>query len=792
LPIPALQPGVNEIPTVTVHAHAPAGTASPSAASWMDALPSAEPTAGMKAAAAEAAQTSAPAEPSAAARFLQGLAATAEAIPRGAVGGKVLDIANAALATPLNMIYGQPAGSAEAPMAPKPAPEGFRFMGLPDAFGQALAEQQAGHKQVQGEAPISSGIGEVTGALGTGLVAAPGLAFKGATTLPQTLPAVIDMAGSVGSYLARNAGFGAATSYAAGGSPVTGAEIGGGAAAVVPAIAAPLVAAGRTAYRTLAPVFSSAAQEASVAANLGRAVTPGEIQTSPVGPLSLVEATNNPAVAAKSDIAAAYNPAANTSLRTAQQQAVDAQIAKVGTPTTEAAASTTFGNTVRGARVLAGKEESRLWTVPALAVKEVTPTPIRESVGVALREMDPVLRDRMSGQLQALVNKLNRAGRTTVRDLNGIRSELERIARNSPDGTERSQARTLSDAFMEGMDRVPEIAGAPEWSYTPPPSYPGYAGPPRTPVTVPAVEPDPEIAAAYQAARDYTREMRTLFNDSKLAAVLKKAEGVYRMRPSDAAQTFFDFADGGPEGAQTITQLADFIENLKAQPGASKIAITLRDSARAYIAAALSDASRLGAGKAFSPAAMIQFLDKNKAWIASSGLFERPQVEAWQQLLEYGEMLRRPAQLLREVGSATQPRGVRAQSFIDQIMTPWIRRLGELVMTGAAAQLHGGVGAALSFMASGGFETAVMKAENAMRTTMAAALFDAQGAKDLLLKATANNARRLAPGTVKLLTQLRLAAGSDVAPHVIGASQSPALVVQPGQQPTEVRGQPSP
>lgn len=711
-------------------------------------------------------------------RFLGSTAATLEGIPRGIVGDAAVDNVNAALGMIPGMFYGQPAGSAK-PNMPLGTLEdirqnmpsnGFRLMGPGDAFSQAKAISQAEHKQMGDAFPLASMAGEAGGALTTGIAAAPALAYKA----PMAAATVMPKIAAAGSYLARNAAFGGAASALAGGDPMTGAAIGGGAAATLPAVAAPFKALGK-----LAPIFSNAAQQRSVGRTLGKFIKPGDIETSPVGPLSLAQATNNAEIAARGDLAPSYNATTNARLLADQQAAAAEHVAKIGAPSTEADAADILVRSIRSGRKLAAGEEDRLWTVPELAQRVITAGPVNRSVKKAVDAMEPALKAAMSPQLQAIVSRLNRvsggassqeisaavkaagrpgpgagmyfpgpptkppgipsgSGRTTVRDLNGIRSDLEHIARNSLDGAERKQARALSDAFMTGMDAVPELQAGQHGAQ--------------------------DVFNAYTKARGYTREMRTMFNDPQLRQVMRKIEGVYQKDPVEGARLFFNFSNGNPEGPKSLAQLADFLDTLHMQAGSGAVATDLRDSARSYVASALSEASRLGAGKNFNPKLMQEFLGKNADWMVSSGLFERPQIEAARALMGYTEMLRRPEQLLRQVNSATQPRQARDKTFIDQIMSPWTRRIAETVMTLGAAESHGGIGAGAALMASQAFEHSVASAENAMRTVMAGVLLDSQAAKGLLMNP--RNEGFLSQQTKELIRNLRLATGSEIAPRM--------------------------
>lgn len=583
-----------------------------------------------------------------------------------------------------------------------------------------------------------------------------------------------------------------------------------------------------------APIVMPSAREMSVGRTLDRVTGGSPIETSPVGPLDLAQATNNPEVAARVDLAPSYNAEANAKLRAAQQTAVTEQIGKIGEPSTIPDASAGFTNALRQGRQVAGAEENRLWTVPELAETKITPDPVKASVKGAIATIDPVLRSSMSPELRALVNRLDEAKPTSLRDLNGIRSDIERIARNPmTEGSQRSMARTISDAFLAGMDKVPEIAGAPAIEPVPVsadstvrttqapnapiapvgkqsnrapeisetadrigarltsaerkhaavlraagedpetaihmavwPSQeaalqhnaqvssftnPGMPGAtqgvlPTPEAPRPAIEPNPAITQAYQTARDYTRQMRTMFGTPDSAALLaRNAAGVPRVDASEGARRFFNFSNGSPEGPQSIAQLADFVGSLKRQMKSGPVADQMRESARSYVAASLMKAARAETGQNFNPKTMQDFLRKNGDWMRSSGLFEEPQIKAMDDLMDYASMLRRPEQLIRQVGSATEPRLARRETFIDQLMSPWVRHLGSLATTVTGAHSHGPLGSIVGMAAGGLFEKSVTGAESSMRSLMAQALLDPEVAKSLMMKATSANRRMMMP-----------------------------------------------
>lgn len=651
-------------------------------------------------------------------------------------------------------------------------------------YTRLQAEQRANRHAYEGEHPVASAVAGTLGGIATpGVGELFGAAVPGADLVGKAVNFGRNVA--AGSGLGAAAGFGEAegdlNSRLQGAK--TGAEVGGALSAAAPAVPAiaGAIRAGVQKLPVVGKIVSPVAREASVASNLNATAGGAPIETSPVGPLDLAQATNSPAAALKVDYAKGIPEGAAPARALADQQgaAITREIGDIGAPSTTADASAKFTGALRASHDLARSEETRLWTVPKLARTEITPTGIQQSVNTAVADMDPVLRDSMSPSLRALVNRLNRTGPTTMRDMNGIRSDLLKIARETSDGAERSMANTLSTAFMEGLDKTPEIVGAPAHTYTPTRTH-GNAGPPLAPVTVPEVVADPEIAAAYQTARDYTKRMRTLFADPQSASLLAKTEGVYRKDPSEGARLFFNFSNGSVEGPQSIAELAAFVDTLRHQPGSGQVAQDLREAARSFVAAALSKASRLDAGPNFNAKLMQDFLRINTPWMRNSGLFEPAQIAAANRLLDYAGMLRRTDQLITQANSATNRRSVTGDAFVDQVMRPWIRRLAELAtIAGGAESTHGSVGAMIGVGAAAGFEKAVAHAEHAMRELMAAAVLDSRVAADLQRKVSAGNQRLLAPQTVALMQRIGSEIGGESvpAPAVSAPSAIPAAGV---------------
>lgn len=720
-----------------------AGKGAPDAASapakdqsWQDALPAVAPTTAMQMAGSDGSFKPSPAPAQSQEGFLPALAgstaATLDAIPRGLVGDKTVDYGNALMQTPIRMITG--------------------LQGPTAAFNEGLQNEETTHNALAAKYPIASVGGELMGGAAGGAAAAPALGWEAVPATAGILPKV----GNALGYVARNAGFGAMMSDLSGGNPVTGAAVG----AVLPAahvigsttIGQPLA----WAYNKLAPIWSQVAREGSVGNALNRVVGGSPVETSPVGPLDLGAATNNANVAAKVDVAPTFNAKANEALRTAQQQGVTNQISQIGAPATAADASTTGVNAIRDLAGMARQRESELWNNPALTDYLFRTDGLKQSAQSAVNAIqkdDPGLMLGMVGPINDAISGIAKLpDQANLGNINSYIGVLKSVARRPPMDNPRAGAlanRILS-SVQKGLDDTVTSSGAPS-----------------------------TVQSAYQAARDFTRTRAGIFGTQDMRAIMSKnPTGAFTAEPSEGMRRFFNFSNGSGEGPQNIKQLTDFADEIKQAwvgRGSQFDALSdardkLRDAARSYVASALTDAARVNPGENLNPKLLQEFLNANKDWMRTSGLFGQSQIDATDQLLGYADMLRRPEQLIRQVGSATQPRSARANTFIDQIMTPWMRHLASLAALSAGAEHSGGIGALVGTAIGGGFEGAVTKAEASMRELMAKALLNPRVAQDLMMKANAANRVMMAPQTRQLLDTIRAAVGSDILPQLTATS----------------------
>jgi hypothetical protein len=258
------------------------------------------------------------------------------------------------------------------------------------------------------------------------------------------------------------------------------------------------------------------------------------------------------------------------------------------------------------------------------------------------------------------------------------------------DGTERHTAGILNNAFKNGMDD-----------------------------TFASSTVGDNIKQAYETARGYTREMRPMFGAKDNASVVgKNSAGTFRRDASEGLAPYFNFSNGSPEGAESIAQLSDFIGSLRHQAGSAGLSAEIRESAKSYVAASLTKAARLEEGQRFSPQNAIQFLSKNSGWMQSSGLFDKNQIKAANDLLEYSRLLRRTESLNMQSGSPTNARGETAKTFVDELLSPLVKRTISLGAILGGGSSHGGAGALGGRMAASAFDAMLHKAQESLRDIM--------------------------------------------------------------------------
>lgn len=687
--IPAGQQGSE----VALTPKSPAVAAPPSSAAWMDALPEAQPTPAMQMGKGAPSPESTPPSESPPQSTMQNLAGSAAAfvhgIPRGALGENTIDYGEAALRTPAAMLGGMQGPSA--------------------AFNEALGQIQGTNQQAE-QHPIANTLGNVAGAVGGGLAAAPALGWGSAASTLGKL-------GQGASFIGRNAAFGAGMSALNNGDPRTGAVIGG----VLPAAlvtGSPFAGMASGAMQRLAPLFGQGGREASVGRTLARDVGSSPIQTSPVGPLNLAQATGSPNVAAQADIAPGYNAAAQAGLIGRQQQAIATQIGKIGTAQAPADAAANVTGQVRAGFGAIKDQERSLWNRPALQQTHVGTAPIKQQVGQALDALPHGLKPGVTGNVRAAVDQLNSMPDTaSLSDLNSV-STMLRLASKPTESNPWAAAvgPKLHDAFMQAADNAAHAPGV-----------------------------DPAAYAAWSQARAFTKASHE-FDGPKIKAIMKQGG----KEPSAAGKAIF----ANPEGPKTLADLSGFLAGL---PKGTQASNAIKESARDFLASRMQEEANRATGNKM----LGEFIRKNSTALRNSGILDAPQIKALDELENYTDMLTSPTKLLAQVNSATQARQARAKTFVDEIISPGLIRLGALI-GGGVSFAHGDVMGGLEHSLVGGYAGEQInhhiKAVTAiMQSLKAEAIFDPALAQALMTKASNANAALLSPRVRMILNDARAA-----------------------------------
>ncbi len=379
----------------------------------------------------------------------------------------------------------------------------------------------------------------------------------------------------------------------------------GGALGLAGAMIKPLA---KPVINMISPVLTQSGRDASVVRNLARGgLGAGQIQEPaiPGAPLTTAQATNNPAVAAKMTTAqgmATSNPTVAQAVQNLQQgqaNAIRGELGKISPAATAptgvqpAEASEAFAGSVRQANTAALGQERKLWQQPALAETKVTGQPVMASVMAAMQGLEPGLQAAVTPPINKLVgtlgNIVNDPRGATVRDINSIRSGFLRITRDhNAQPAERVVAGRLASSVLDGLDKVPEIAGSPEIPATP--TSPGR----------PAMPPNPEISEAYQKARDFSRRTHEVLGSKLIKGTLRTET------PSTDARRYFNFGYGKSEGADAVTQLSGLMKEIQHHP----VSADLIQHARDFVVSSMMDMTHLGQSN-FKPEAMANFLNKN-------------------------------------------------------------------------------------------------------------------------------------------------------------------------------------
>ena len=711
-------------------------------------------------------------------------------------------------------------------VAPVPAAAAVSLAtGMP--FSQAYDQVVQHHRQerlaVEQQAPTAATAASLVGGVPSPLNF-PGLfgtAAAGSSYLARAANAVRNVAASAGIGGAAGAGMTEGDLAQRARGAVQGAELGGAIGAVAPVIGgvARTVGAIPAAVRPLVNPQAAAEQQ------VGRVLTelaPGAVPAmtpSPITgmPLNVAQATGNPELASLVDIRNAANVGAMQRERSLQNQSLldtlPGRAAGSVPEETAARASAAVAENVRQAQTLISREESRLWNRPSLTDPKVTTaTTKREVAGVIgrMRQDQPGLSLALdeSGILRRTVAELDgMPEKAAANEINAISSRFRAIARDpsQPDDV-RYIARKLAQATQDGIWKAPEIVGAPArvvprgWEQRNGQTVwtDGY--------TVPAIKPDPDLKADLQAARAFTKREAEVLGHASFDAILRRnSRGNIAAAPETVLNRFFDFANG-VERPGSIKNVTDFLNDIRAEWSSLNAAETggaydpaaitpirreLIDNSRDFIIAKMlgrvsGSAADMGGERMIRTAQIRKWLDVNGRMVRESGMFTPEQIDALNRVRNAADLIERGYERGRPINSATYSR-LSGDRFIDAFLHPVIGAAAGAAIGAATLGTigrivgEGGLGVVLGAEVGGGagLGASLVRRLYEMPRQRALALLDEairnpELARDLMMKATAENARKISPETVKWLRAVAASQPAAQAMRAYGPGTAPA------------------
>ena len=265
-------------------------------------------------------------------------------------------------------------------------------------------------------------------------------------------------------------------------------------------------------------------------------------------------------------------------------------------------ASSNGVDALNAARAATKQAETSLWS--GLNSGSFNGPGIAKGVTQDVAGMPASFRDAITGpnaKLNSFLTELHELPEgATIADINSVRSRLlgaARAARATGDNPTGAAAEQMAGSIMDRIGSDPAIVGAPARAVTAKvPNYPqpGWDGP--TAVVAPAVQPNPELAAAYQAARDYTRQRAQTFGYGEFDNVFRpNSAGNVASNPQTAFGRFFDLSGGTGAGPDRLNSVVSLLRNT-GTPEANAAADQLTTASQNYLKTGLLKNARAGNG----------------------------------------------------------------------------------------------------------------------------------------------------------------------------------------------------
>jgi hypothetical protein len=789
VPIPPLAPGVTELPTVHVHAKAPAPTGAPvvsagatptsgppdlATAAGLVELP--DGTWGLPGTAAQAPA----ATPAAVTKPLPGPTPEAAEMQQQPwfqdMYNNVKQGANTA-GLEEEMLHGSSLGLSDLLVPVVPAAIHALTTGMPFSQAYDLAQQtmQAPRKEFEAEHPDASMVTSMASGIPATKVLAPLFAGAqaGAPALQRILMGMKNLAlggaaGGASSYLMTDG-----TQQQKLEAAKEGAELGGGLTGAAQVLGPTASAVGRYVSSALRPNANVDAMAGNVLLQRAGGTAPTmEAPAIPGMPLGIGGAFNNPGFAAMERETNQVEPIGANQIRAAQNQAVvehattpQAGGVQLATRMEPGEASTNVVTGMQKANEVLRAEERRRWNVDPLAQMKPDLQAVKDRVAKALGRL-PLRVQRAienNADLKGTLGDLQgMADGATLADVNDIRSDLLTVARTLPrtEGLARRAANIAAKEVLDALEDNPEMKA------------------------------DPRAWAAYKAARGYSARMWDVMGHDEFQSMLRTNR--FGNQAGDAgtlAAQLFNLSAGTevtPGGIAGIGRMLDQVQRQwtalrAAGVGAGLDPVTataareeLTNGARDFIInkmldAALSNTRDTTGAQNTLMARLSDWIDTNKGWVSRSRLFDQNQLDLLDNIRRAAIQAARTEDLKGGPGSPTFAL-LKGDRFVDAFLGPFLGRaittvggiglgaaltaaFGEAGIGGMiGAELVGaGVGGAAGHTGQTILQRLYAQPREAILARLQEATRDPQIAHDLMMAATAANAKRMSPATIQLL-----------------------------------------
>lgn len=557
--------------------------------------------------------------------------------------------------------------------------------GFSQAYNRLRGEYNTQHQQFVEQHPVASGAGEMLGGLATPGVAA--LPFAGPTAGP--LRAVI-----------QNTGVSAAVGGVTGALNTSGdvadrLQGAGEGAAIGGVLGGATTGLGRLAkgtYQAIAPYVSKNARELAATRELqnqGVMNAPIEQPTIPGVQYNLGQAVNTPGAArasrwaGKQTLSSKEQP--TSGVVTAADQAsrnntaLGAALERVAPGTsTPSAASSELANALREGEGLLEKHENILWGHGPMATERLHTRGFKLAMTRAFAGLSqPMKAVGVNSQINKLLTAIDKMpDMMTGSQMNTYKSVLGRLARHPPSDNPQvgGVAGSLAEAARNALADTIRTQGS------------------------------PALGRAYQTANAFTSKKAQMLGQTDTGAVLNtNRTGQFSTKASLAARRLFNLTEGSPENPANLQDIRTELRSLRLNwymlqraghpvdpADLMRVEQQIKTSTQQWLVSKLLDATTTkldeSGNRFLNLNKVASTLQDNAEWIIKSGLFSRPQ------LVSFGDVLRTIGNLRRtETGGPAGIDDKWGSKLVDAIISPTTQKLARIAgYTAAAGSLYHG------------------------------------------------------------------------------------------------------